>query len=89
MELEIKLKHDAVISQLFKTKTALEALTLNTPAKNAAGSNKLDFTSHWLEREEEIAELVKGYTAIAQKSIEDTNAGVDLMKHQDEAMIRK
>ncbi|MFD0049561.1 YwqI/YxiC family protein [Actinomycetes bacterium NPDC127524] len=87
MEMEIKLKHDAVISQLSKTKTALEALTLNTP--NKAGSNTLDFTSHWLEREEEIAELVKGYIAIVQKSIEDTKAGVDLMKHQDEAMIRK
>ncbi|SFC78572.1 hypothetical protein SAMN05443252_106160 [Bacillus sp. OV322] len=89
MEQEIKLKHDAVISQLSKTKTALKALTLNTPAKNAAGSNTLDFTSHWLEREEEIAELVKGYIAIVQKSIDDTKAGADLMKHQDEAMIRK
>ncbi|WP_419881019.1 YwqI/YxiC family protein [Peribacillus sp. B-H-3] len=89
MEMEIKLKHDAVISQLSKTKTALEALTLKTPAENAAGSNKLDFTSHWLEREGNLAELLKSYMAIVQKNIEDTKAGVDLMKHQDEAMIRK
>ncbi|OIK03630.1 hypothetical protein BIV59_22475 [Bacillus sp. MUM 13] len=87
MEQEIKLKHDSVISQLSKTKTALEALTLNSPAK--AGSNTLDFTSHWKEREEQITELLKGYIAVVQKSIEDTKAGVDLLKHQDEAIIRK
>ncbi|TCP31224.1 hypothetical protein EV207_103107 [Scopulibacillus darangshiensis] len=84
---EIKLKHDVVMSHLDKVKTTLGKLSL--PEPGSVGQNKLDFTEGWLEREAAIKKNVSEYMKVVEKNVEDTRASVDLLKRQDEAMVRK
>ncbi|MBM7647491.1 hypothetical protein JOC78_000412 [Bacillus ectoiniformans] len=83
---EIKLKHAAVIDQLNKVRSKLEAVVI--PAPPSVGANQMDYTSAWTEREEAIHQMVNQYKEIVSKNLEDTKANVDLLKDQDEAMVR-
>jgi len=83
---EIKLKHAEVVKQLNTVKSKLEAVKLPGPA--SVGQNHLNYTTKWKEREEKIHQMVEQYVKIVEKNLEDTRANVDLLKEQDEAMVR-
>ncbi|MGP1909664.1 YwqI/YxiC family protein [Metabacillus sp. JX24] len=84
---QIKLNHAEMIGKLNEVRRALEALTLDVPGE--AGENKLDFTQKWLDREAALHQFVAQYTAVVQKNLEDTRANLDMLKEQDEAIVRR
>lgn len=85
----IKLKHEAVMTQLDNVKRALDAIECPAPSDSSLGKNQLDFTSQWLERERDIHNMMLRYIEIVHKNVEDTRANVDLLKKQDEAITHK
>jgi hypothetical protein len=85
----IKLKHEIVMKTLDETKAALDFVILAEPSAGALGQNVLGYTKGWLEREKTIHLMVSQYVEIVRKNLEDTRANVDLLKEQDEAMVKK
>ncbi|MCD7035551.1 YwqI/YxiC family protein [Metabacillus sp. GX 13764] len=83
---EIKLNHAEVTGQLNNMKNALNALKLPSPSESAIGQNMLDFTEAWLDREENIHQLLSMYITAVEKNIEDTQSNIDSLKKQDEAI---
>ncbi|MDQ7864200.1 DUF5344 family protein [Peribacillus frigoritolerans] len=59
----IKLNHPAVTKQVDQVKTALGTVTLGNLPAGELGNNKLEFTSKWIDRENEPGE---GLRAIYQ-----------------------
>ncbi|KIL51169.1 YwqI/YxiC family protein [Jeotgalibacillus campisalis] len=84
----IKLHHHTVIQALLDVERALADVTLTAPPVSSLGDNQLAFTHKWEEREQGIQELLEAYQQIVQKTIEDTKANVDLLKQQDESIVR-
>ena len=86
--MQIKLDYSEVIGQLNDAERALEVLTLPSPSEEELGQNQLAFTKKWLEREENIKQMLKAYIIAVQKNIEDTRANVAILKKQDEAIVK-
>ncbi|MGD7044719.1 YwqI/YxiC family protein [Jeotgalibacillus proteolyticus] len=84
----IKLHHHTVTQALLDVERALADVTLTAPPVSSLGDNQLAFTKAWEEREQGIQELLDAYQQIVQKTIEDTKANVDLLKKQDESIVR-
>lgn len=84
----IKLQHTSVIQALNNVESALAEVTLPEPPVSSLGDNQLAFTKAWEAREQEIQELVNVYRQVVQKTIVDTKANVDLLKKQDESIVR-
>ncbi|TYR78805.1 hypothetical protein FZC66_17395 [Priestia megaterium] len=84
----IKLNHEAVTSQLKKVSNAKGAVSFSALSASDIGKNTLDITQKWQQQEQEIQQLMTEYIQMLTKSIEDTQANVDLLKQQDEAMAR-
>ncbi|MET1178806.1 YwqI/YxiC family protein [Peribacillus simplex] len=82
----IKLNHPAVTKQVDQVKTALGTVTLGNLPAGELGSNKLEFTSKWIDREINLEKVFEQYIKIVQKNVEDTRANIDLLKEQDEAI---
>ncbi|MDM5214544.1 YwqI/YxiC family protein [Peribacillus sp. RS7] len=82
----IKLNHPAVMKQVDQVKTALGTVTLGNLPAGELGSNKLEFTSKWIDRETNLEKVFEQYIKIVQKNVEDTRANIDLLKEQDEAI---
>lgn len=83
---EIKLQYNRVVGQLNNAKGALGNVTLDQPTD--ADGNQLDITTKWSTREANIQTLVSEYIKGVQKNLEDTRANVDMLKDQDEAVVR-
>lgn len=83
---EIKLQYNRVVGQLNHAKGALGNVTLDQPTD--AEGNQLDITAKWSTREANIQTLVSEYIKGVQKNLEDTRANVDMLKDQDEAVVR-
>ncbi|MEC1901614.1 YwqI/YxiC family protein [Bacillus atrophaeus] len=84
---EIKQKYDTVIKTLESVKDALADVTIGAAGSN--GKNKLDYTSKYDEREENIRTMLGDYKKAVHKNIEDTKDNVDSLKEQDEAIAVK
>jgi hypothetical protein len=85
----IKLNYVTVMKSLNDARYALETVNIQAPSSGSLGQNKLDFTERWLDREANIQKMVQQYVNVVQKNLEDTRANVELLKEQDEAMVRK
>ncbi|MDQ0217382.1 hypothetical protein ELQ35_07420 [Peribacillus cavernae] len=85
----IKLKYEEVMKTLEEVKNALDAVSMDSPAAGSLGQNSLDYTTKWLDREENIHKAVQQYMEVVKKNLEDTRANVELLKEQDEAMVKK
>ncbi|MGC4378121.1 YwqI/YxiC family protein [Fictibacillus sp. Mic-4] len=86
--MEVKLKYDVVMQKLNGVQKALDALTLPEPPSDLLGINELGFTTKWKEREGHLHKNVSEYKKVVLKNVEDTRANVDLLKKQDEAVVR-
>ncbi|MBM7703047.1 DUF5344 family protein [Metabacillus iocasae] len=84
----IKLNYESVTSQLKQVTSAKETISLSSSGMNQLGQNHLAMTEKWKEQEQAIQQLVQQYVQAVTKNIEDTQANIDLLKKQDEAMIR-
>lgn len=84
----IKLDYSEVIQQLNDVKQALSELHLPSPSEAELGQNQLTFTKEWLQREENLQKMVIQYMQAVQKNVEDTHANVDILKKQDEAIVK-
>ncbi|MBK5441500.1 MULTISPECIES: YwqI/YxiC family protein [Peribacillus] len=82
----IKLNHPAVTKQVNQVKTALGTVTLGNLPADELGKNKLEFTSKWIDREANLEKVFERYIKIVQKNVEDTQANIDLLKEQDDAI---
>ncbi|MED3688133.1 YwqI/YxiC family protein [Peribacillus butanolivorans] len=82
----IKLNHSAVTKQVNQVKTALGTVTLGNLPADELGNNKLEFTSKWIDREANLEKVFERYIKIVQKNVEDTQANIDLLKEQDDAI---
>ncbi|CAH0345749.1 YwqI/YxiC family protein [Bacillus sp. CECT 9360] len=85
----IKLRYDTVMKSLDQVQHALDSVNIPGPSSGALGQNKLEFTDKWLDREANIQKMVKQYMDVVYKNLEDTRANVELLKDQDEAMVKK
>ncbi|RIW30400.1 hypothetical protein D3H55_16840 [Bacillus salacetis] len=85
---QIKLNHAAVMAKLNDVINSLERLQMNPPAEGQLGRNKLGYTDAWIQREQNIHQLLKEYIAVVEKNVEDTKANVTSLKEQDEAITR-
>ncbi|AZV44295.1 YwqI/YxiC family protein [Peribacillus asahii] len=85
---KIKLDYSEVIQQLNNVKQALSELHLPSPSETELGQNQLKFTKEWLQREENLQKMVIQYMQAVQKNVEDTHANVDILKKQDEAIVK-
>ncbi|MEC2077225.1 YwqI/YxiC family protein [Metabacillus fastidiosus] len=85
----IKLNYEEVTKKLNDIKKALDSLILEQPPGDLLKSNSLEFTKTWLEREKNLNSLFIQYASIVQKNVEDTYANINLLKEQDEAIVRK
>ncbi|MBA4535559.1 YwqI/YxiC family protein [Bacillus aquiflavi] len=84
----IKLNYEAVIKQLNHIKTALNASSIKEAPTGSLGQNKLEFTQEWIKLENSIQTAFSQYKQIVHKNVDDTRANVDLLKKQDEAVIK-
>ena len=84
----IKLQHHTVIQALLEVERALADVKLAAPPVSSLGDNQLAFTTNWATREQEIQELLDAYQQVVRKTIDDTRANVDLLKKQDESIVR-
>ncbi|WP_243292660.1 YwqI/YxiC family protein [Bacillus sp. FJAT-47783] len=84
----IKLDYETVMSHLNDIERAIEKLTFPSLPEESVGNNKLNFTKKWIEREHEIHQLVSQYKEAVVKNVEDTKANVNLLKEQDQAMVK-
>ncbi len=84
----IRLKHDDVTSQIKKMESALQALKLEGFTPGDFGRNRTGFSSSFTEGEAFLEQTVSEYIQIIQKNLADTQANVDYMKMQDEAIQR-
>ncbi|MFB5282125.1 YwqI/YxiC family protein [Peribacillus sp. Hz7] len=84
----IKLDYSEVIQQLNDVKKKLSELHLPSPSETELGQNQLTFTKEWLQREENLQKMVIQYMQAVQKNVEDTHANVDILKKQDEAIVK-
>ncbi|PEJ37535.1 hypothetical protein CN689_01165 [Peribacillus butanolivorans] len=82
----IKLNHPAVTKQVNQVKTALGTVTHGNLPADELGNNKLEFTSKWIDREANLEKVFERYIKIVQKNVEDTQANIDLLKEQDDAI---
>ncbi|MGE7602799.1 YwqI/YxiC family protein [Peribacillus sp. NPDC097675] len=82
----IKLNHSAVTKQVSQVKTAVDGTTIGALPADQLGNNDLNFTSKWEERETNLEKTFNQYLTIVKKNLEDTQANVDLLKEQDEAI---
>ncbi|RID89382.1 hypothetical protein D1953_02115 [Peribacillus asahii] len=85
---KIKLDYSEVIQQLNDVKKQLSELHLPSPSETKLGQNQLTFTKEWLQREENLQKMVIQYMQAVQKNVEDTHANVDILKKQDEAIVK-
>ncbi|MED4534009.1 YwqI/YxiC family protein [Metabacillus fastidiosus] len=85
----IKLNYEEVTKKLNDIKKALDSLILEQPPGDLLKNNSLEFTKTWLDREKKLNSLFIQYTSIIQKNVEDTYANINLLKEQDEAIVRK
>ncbi|UXH46458.1 YwqI/YxiC family protein [Rossellomorea vietnamensis] len=85
---QIKLNHHAVMAKLNEVMHNLERLQLNPPAQEQLGRNKLHYTDAWIQREQNIHQILKDYIAVVEKNIQDTKANVEALKQQDEAVTK-
>lgn len=85
---QIKLNHHAVMAKLNEVMHNLERLQLNPPAQEQLGRNKLYYTDAWIQREQNIHQILKEYIAVVEKNIQDTKANVEALKEQDEAVTK-
>ncbi|MFC7373506.1 YwqI/YxiC family protein [Fictibacillus iocasae] len=84
----IKLQFDEVTQQLSKTQRTLDAVSLPAPSESSLGRNQLQFTTQYLERENNLHKMVLDYIKAVTKNIEDTKANVEILKKQDQAIFR-
>lgn len=82
----IKLRYEDVMQTLKDVEQTIKHLSL--PDNLDMGENVLDTTKEWKTSEADLGELLKTYITALEKSVDDTKANVDLLKEQDEAMVR-
>ncbi|MFF2288253.1 DUF5344 family protein [Peribacillus butanolivorans] len=82
----IKLNHPAVTKQVNQVKIALGTVTLGNLPADELGKNKHEFTSKWIDREANLEKVFERYIKIVQKNVEDTQANIELLKEQDDAI---
>lgn len=85
----IKLDYETVIQTLEEIDRVIGKLSLPSLSPDTLGQNQLNFTTQWLLREETIHTLVTQYKEVVLKNVDDTKANVDLLKEQDETMVKK
>lgn len=81
---EIQLQYAHVSGRLAQATQAVERVTL--PDIPVSGNNQLAFTASWSENEGILQQLLSAYQSAVRKSIADTQANVDLLRHQDEVI---
>ncbi|WLR42876.1 YwqI/YxiC family protein [Bacillus carboniphilus] len=83
----IKLDYGTVIKQLEEIEGMVQRLE-GSLSCYSVGVNQLPFIEQWDEREDSINQLVRQYKEEVLKSIDDTKANVQLIKDQDEAILK-
>jgi len=84
----IKLKHNTVIQALLDVERALFDVKLSAPPVSSLGDNQMMFTHGWEQREGEIQDMFDTYQQVVKKTLDDTKANVDLLKEQDDSIVR-
>ena len=85
---DIQLRHGDVSDQIKKMESALQALNLPTFHAGDFGRNQTGFSAAFTAGEAMLEQIVSEYVQIVQKNLADTQANVDYMKSQDEAIKR-
>ncbi|MBP3041623.1 YwqI/YxiC family protein [Bacillaceae bacterium Marseille-Q3522] len=84
----IKMYHSELMGQLKIAEQALHHVELPHFPSDQLGKNQLSFTEKWLEREDFLVKMIAEYLEIVDKNLEDTRANIDLIKKQDEAIVK-
>lgn len=84
----IKLNYKAVTSEIKSVTSAKDSISFPEFSADEIGKNVLDITTKWKEQEVAISNLVTQYIQVLTKNLEDTQKNVDLLKEQDESMVR-
>ncbi|WKB36323.1 DUF5344 family protein [Terrilactibacillus sp. S3-3] len=83
----IQLNDETVADRLDEAKRALASLAMEKIATHALGRNQIIFTEQLMTREKTFQSLLEKYIHQGvQKNIADTEANVQLLKRQDEAI---
>jgi len=82
----IQLNDETVADRLDEAKRALASLAMEKIATHALGRNQIIFTEQLMTREKTFQSLLEKYIEGVQKNIADTEANVQLLKRQDEAI---
>jgi len=85
----IKLNYVPVTQQIKKVAAAKDNLELSPAGSDDVGKNTLQITEKWKQHEREIQELVTQYMQVLNKNIQDTQDSVELLKKQDESIIKR
>ncbi|WKB36495.1 DUF5344 family protein [Terrilactibacillus sp. S3-3] len=82
----IQLNDETVADRLDEAKRTLAPLAMEKMATHVLGRNQLIFTEQLMTREKTFQSLLEKYIEGVQKNIADTEANVQLLKRQDEAI---